>query len=93
MDFIETLVLASFIFGLLCRRLSTALIVGGTLALAYATLVMIGLWQLIPDENLLYLFGALAVACLTILLPAVAASALMHAAQAWLGGRGPAKPA
>jgi mannose/fructose/N-acetylgalactosamine-specific phosphotransferase system component IIC len=87
MDFIEMLALAAFITGLLCRRLSTALIVGGTLALAYAVLVTIGLWQLLPDANLVYLGAALAVACLLILLPTVLACLVRRRVEKLLGRR------
>jgi hypothetical protein len=87
MDFIETLALASFIAGLLCRRLSTALIVGGTLALVFGTLVTISLWQLLADANLVYLGGALAIACLLILLPALVAFFVRNRIEKLLGRR------
>jgi hypothetical protein len=58
--------LASFIGGLFCRRPRAAVIVGGAVALLYALLVLIGLWDLLADANLAYLLGALTGACLMI---------------------------
>ena len=58
--------LASFIGGLFCRRVGPAVIVGGAVALLYALLVLIGLWDLLADANLAYLLGALTGACLVI---------------------------
>jgi hypothetical protein len=65
--------LASFIAGLFCRRLRTALIVGAAFALLYAVLVVIGLWHLLADADLPYLLGALTGACLVIFAAAVLA--------------------
>jgi hypothetical protein len=65
--------LASFIGGLCCGRLRTAAIVGGSVALQYAFLVLIGLWHLLADANLPYLLGALTGACLVILVAAILA--------------------
>jgi hypothetical protein len=63
--------LASFIGGLFCRRVRTAVIVGAAVALLYALLVLIGLWNLLADANLAYLLGTLTGACLVILAAAV----------------------
>ena len=68
--------LAAFIGGFFCRRLRTALIVGSVFALLYALLVVIGLWDLLDDANLLYLLGALTVSCLAISVPAILAAYL-----------------
>jgi hypothetical protein len=78
--------LASFIGGLFCRRLRTALISGGVLALLYALLVFIGLWDLLADANLPYLLGALTGACLVIFAAAVLAF-YMRRSVVWLIGR------
>jgi hypothetical protein len=65
--------LVSLIGGLFCRRLRTALIVGGVLALLYALLVLIGLWDLLAGADLVYLLGALTGACLVIFAAAILA--------------------
>ena len=63
--------LASFITGLFCARLSFALIGGALLALGYATLVLIGLRDILADADMPYLLGMLTAACLAIFLPAI----------------------
>jgi hypothetical protein len=68
--------LAAFVSGFFCVRLRTALVVGAVPALLYASLVVVGLWHLLPGANLVYLGGALGAACLAILMPAVVASYL-----------------
>jgi hypothetical protein len=78
--------LASFIGGLFCRRLHTAAIVGGAFAVLYALLVLIGLWDLLGDANLPYLFGALTGACLVIVAAAVLACYLRRSVV-WLASR------
>jgi hypothetical protein len=78
------LLVTSFIGGLFCQRVRTALIVGGAVALIYAALVVIGLWRLLADANLPYLLGALVAFCLTIALPAVLACTLRRLAGLWL---------
>jgi hypothetical protein len=65
--------LAAFIGGLFCRRLRTALIVGGVPALLYALLVVIGLWDMLGDADLPHLLGWLTGSCLAILLFAIIA--------------------
>jgi hypothetical protein len=78
------LLVTSFIGGLMCRRLTTAAIVGGAVALIYAMLIVIGLWRLLADANLPYLLGALVAFCLTIAAPAVLGCALRRLAGLWL---------
>jgi hypothetical protein len=78
--------LASFVGGLLCRRPLTAVIIGATVAVLYAALVLIGLWNLLADADLPYLLGALAGACLVILAAAVLAL-YMRRSIVWLVGR------
>jgi hypothetical protein len=78
--------LAAFVAGLFCRRLRTALIIGGVLALLYALLVIIGLWDLLADANLPYLFGALLGACLVIVAAGILAF-YMRRSVVWLVGR------
>jgi hypothetical protein len=78
--------LASFIGGLFCRRPRTAVIVGGAVALLYALLVLIGLWDLLADANLAYLLGALTGACLVIFAASVLAL-YMRRSIVWLVGR------
>ena len=50
--------LAAFIAGLFCTRLKTALIAGAVLALLYAALVVIGLWDKLADADLSYFAGS-----------------------------------
>ncbi len=68
--------LVSFILGLFCTRLKTALIAGALPALAYVGLVLIGLKDTLADADLAYLAGWLTGSALAILLPAVIASYL-----------------
>jgi hypothetical protein len=63
--------LIAFIGGLFCRRLKTALIVGAVPALLYVALVIIGLWNVLPDTDVAYVLGSLTGAVLVILLFAV----------------------
>jgi hypothetical protein len=51
--------LIAFIGGLFCRRLKTALIVGAVPALLYVALVIIGLWNVLPDTDVAYVLGSL----------------------------------
>jgi len=60
--------LIAFIGGLFCRRLKTALIVGAAPAVLYVALVIVGLWNVLPNTDLAYLLGSLVGACLVILL-------------------------
>jgi hypothetical protein len=78
--------LASFIGGLFCRRIRAAVIVGSAVALLYALLVLIGLWDLLADANLAYLLGALTGACLVIFAAAMLGWCLRRGA-AWVFGR------
>jgi hypothetical protein len=78
--------LASFIGGLFCPRLRTAAIAGGSFALLYALLVIIGLWHLLAGANLPYLLGALTGASLVIFAAAVLAF-YMRRSVVWLVGR------
>lgn len=78
--------LVTFIAGLFCRRVRTAVIVGTAFALLYALLVLIGLWDLLADANLPYLLGALAGACLVIFAASVLAF-YMRRSVVWLVGR------
>ena len=68
--------LVSFIAGLFCARLKTALIAGAIPALLYAALVVFGLWDILGDVDVPYFLGILAATILAILLPAVIASYL-----------------
>ena len=77
--------LASFIGGLFCRRLGTALIVGAAFALPYAVLILIGLWDLLAGANLPYLLGALTGAGLVIFAAAILAFYLRRGAARLLG--------
>ncbi len=65
--------LASFIGGLFCTRLTTALIAGAVPALLYAALVVVGLWDILGDVDVPYFLGILTASTLAILLPAVVA--------------------
>jgi hypothetical protein len=47
-------------------------------ALLYGLLVVVGLWHLLADANLLYVLGALTAACLAILALAIIASLLQR---------------
>ena len=58
----------AFIGGLFCRRLRTALIVGAVPAVLYVALVIIGLWNVLPNTDLAYVLGSLTGAILVILL-------------------------
>jgi hypothetical protein len=78
--------LAAFAGGLFCRRLSAALVVGGIIALLYATLVVIGLWPALADANLPYLLGALMAFCFAIALPALLACFLRRCVGRMVGG-------
>jgi hypothetical protein len=60
--------LIAFIGGLFCRRLKTALIVGAVPAVLYVALVIIGLWNILPNTDLAYVLGSLTGAILVILL-------------------------
>jgi hypothetical protein len=68
--------LVSFVAGLFCTKLKTALIAGAVPALLYAGLVVIGLWDILGDVDVPYFAGILTGASLAILLPAVIASYL-----------------
>jgi hypothetical protein len=68
--------LLSFVAGLFCTKLKTALIAGAIPALLYAALVVIGLWDILGDVDVPYFAGILTGASLAILLPAVIASYL-----------------
>ena len=70
------LALVSFIAGLFCTRLKTALIAGAVPALLYAALVVVGLWDILGDVDVPYFLGILTASILAILLPAVIASYL-----------------
>ena len=72
----------SFVAGLFCTRLRTALIGGAVPALLYAGLVVVGLWDKLADADLFYLAGWLAGACLLSVLPAIVASYLRRGAGA-----------
>jgi hypothetical protein len=78
----------SFITGLFCARLKTALIAGAVPAVLYAILVVIGLWHILPDADLSYLAGWLAGGCFAILLPAIMASYLRRGVCALVGRAG-----
>lgn len=81
--------LVSFILGLFCTRLRTALIAGALPALAYVALVLIGLKDTLPRADLAYLAGWLTGSALAILLPAVIASYLRRGIAALIRrGRG-----
>jgi len=68
--------LVSFILGLFCTRLKTAIIAGAVPALAYVGLVLIGLRNVLAGADLAYLGGWLTGSALAVLLPAVIASYL-----------------
>ncbi len=68
--------LVSFVAGLFCVRLKTALIAGAVPALLYVALVVVGLWGILGDVDVPYFLGILTASCLAILLPAVVASYL-----------------
>jgi len=78
--------LAAFVGGLFCRRVRAAVIVGATVALLYALLVLIGLWNLLAEANLPYLLGALTGASAVIFVAALLAFSLRRGV-AWLIGR------
>ena len=86
MDSMTGALLASFLGGLLCRRLTTAILVGWAVASLYAALVVIGLWHLLTDANLPYLLGALAIVCLAIAAPALLACCLRYGIGKVIGG-------
>jgi hypothetical protein len=54
--------LASLVGGLFCTRLKTAAIAGAVPALLYATLVIIGLWEILGDADMPSLLGMLTAA-------------------------------
>jgi hypothetical protein len=74
--------LVSFIAGLFCTRLKTALVAGAIPALLYAALVVIGLWDILGDVDVPYFLGILTGSMLAILLPAVIASYLRRGTAA-----------
>ena len=75
--------LASLVGGLFCTRLKTAAIAGAVPALLYATLVIIGLWEILGDADMPSLLGMLTAACLAIFLPAIVGFNLRRGAG-WL---------
>ena len=75
--------LASLVGGLFCTRLKTAAIAGAVPALLYATLVLIGLWEILGDADMPSLLGMLTAACLAIFLPAIVGFYLRRGAG-WL---------
>ncbi len=82
----------SFILGLLCTRLKTAIVAGAVPALAYVALVLIGLRNVLAGADLAYLAGWLTGSALAILLPAVVGSYLRRGIAALIG-RGKGKEA
>jgi len=74
--------LVSFLSGLFCTQLKTALIAGAIPALLYAALVVVGLWDILGDVDVPYFLGILTGASLAIMLPAVLASYLRRGAGA-----------
>jgi hypothetical protein len=76
--------LVSFIAGLFCARLKTAVIAGAVPAFLYGALVVIGLWDKLPDADLAYLGGWLTGACFLIVLPAILGSYLRRGIGALL---------
>jgi hypothetical protein len=74
--------LVSFVAGLFCTRLKTALIAGAVPALLYALLVVIGLWDILGDVDMPYFLGILTAASLAMFLPAILASYLGRGARA-----------
>jgi hypothetical protein len=85
--------LVSFVAGLFCTRLKTALIAGAIPALLYAALVVVGLRDILGDVDVPYFLGMLTGASLAILLPAVIASYLRRGTAALIRRlkRAPAK--
>lgn len=76
--------LVSFVAGLFCTRLKTALIAGAIPALLYAALVVTGLWDILGDVDVPYFLGILTASVLAILLPAMIASYLRRGTVALL---------
>jgi hypothetical protein len=72
----------SFVAGLFCVRLKTALIAGAIPALLYAALVVVGLWDILDGVDVPYFLGILTASMLAILLPAVIASYLRRGTAA-----------